>query len=229
MNKYWSRRDFLKRKFNLGAALLGCLAMGGLPAGVHGAIRRLTSMPEDPFTLGVASGDPTPESVILWTRLSSEVMSQLGAVNDTIAVDYEISPTRNFSNAIRSGSIAAVADLGHSVHADIRGLEPDKVYYYRWHVGGVTSPIGRTKTAPSASARNQHFRLAFASCQQYEHGYFTAYQHMAEEEFDLIIHLGDYIYERSWGNNLVRRHEGPEIITLNDYRNRYHTYKSEER
>lgn len=227
MKKHWSRRDFLKKKFEMSAALLGSFAMAGIPTATHGAARRITSIQENPFTLGVASGDPTSDSVILWTRLSNEVIREAGALSETVAVDYEISDSPNFTNVIRSGSIAASSELGHSAHADIRGLEPDSVYYFRWHVGNATSPIGRTKTAPVPSARNEQFRLAFASCQQYEHGYFTAYKHMAEEELDLIVHLGDYIYERSWGDNLIRSHEGPEIITLEDYRNRYNTYKSD--
>ncbi len=223
----WSRRDFLTMNAHLATALLGSLALGGISTLAHGAARRLTRLSNDPFTLGVASGDPTPDSVVLWTRLDQHVMRDLGAADQAVQVDYEISESPNFSRVIRKGSIAAPAELGHSAHADVRGLDPDRVYFYRWQVGNVTSPIGRTKTAPSASSSNESFRLAFASCQQYEHGYFTAYKHMAEEEFDLVIHLGDYIYERSWGDNLVRHHEGPEIRTLQDYRNRYNTYKSD--
>jgi len=227
MKPKWSRRDFLKKNAELTSLLLGSLALASVSSLSHGAARRLSSVSADPFTLGVASGDPTPDSIVLWTRLAREVMMESGAVDQAVQVDYELSESSSFNRVIRSGSIAASPELGHSVHADVRGLDSDQVYFYRWQVGNVTSPIGRTKTAPAASARNENFRLAFASCQQYEHGYFTAYKHMADEEFDLIIHLGDYIYERSWGNNLVRNHEGPEIITLQDYRNRYNTYKSD--
>jgi len=218
-----SRRKFLTLSSGLGTIL----ALGGLPTLLHGAARQLTSVPGDPFTLGVASGDPTPDSIVLWTRLSNEVLSEIGAEADAIAVDYEIARDPSFRQPVRRGSIAATAELGHSVHAELRGLQADTEYFYRWHLADSTSPVGRTKTAPLASADNQQFRFAFASCQQYEHGFYTAYQHMAEEEFDLIVHLGDYIYERSWGSDLVRRHEGPEIFNLADYRNRYKTYKSD--
>lgn len=222
-NSTVSRRNLLKS----GAHLSAALALGGIPSFLHGAAKRLNQLNSNPFTLGVASGDPTPDSVVLWTRLAKEVVTLAGAAADAVEVDYEISDSSSFSRIIRSGSIAATPELGHSVHGEIRGLEADTVYFYRWHVGGITSPVGRTKTAPSAYSDNQEFRFGIASCQQYEHGFYTAYQHMAAEEFDLITHLGDYIYERSWGDVRVRAHEGAEIITLENYRARYNTYKSD--
>ena len=218
-----SRRCFLRTSATLGSAL----ALGGLPILLHGATRRLGSLPADPFNLGVASEDPTPDSVVLWTRLANEVIAEVGAANDAVEVGFEISHSPSFRNILRRGAIAAVPELGHSAHADVRGLAADTEYFYRWQVGNATSPVGRTKTAPAGSSDNQKFRFAFASCQQYEHGFYTAYQHMAKEQMDLIVHLGDYIYERSWGQNLVRHHEGPEIVSLADYRNRYITYKSD--
>lgn len=218
-----SRRRFLATL----SRTAGALALAGIPGLLHGAARRLSRVPTDPFSLGVASGDPTPDAIMLWTRLSREVLAQIGAERDAIDVGFEIAADPQFRRLVRSGSVVAPPELGHSVHADVRGLVPDTVYYYRWHAGDATSAVGRTKTAPAGATDNQQFRFAFASCQQYEHGFYTAYQHMAEEEFDLIVHLGDYIYESSWGENLVRHHEGPEIHNLSDYRNRYHTYKSD--
>lgn len=218
-----SRREFLKLGSQVGAAL----AFGGLSSFLHGAARQIPKLPSDPFTLGIASGDPTPDSIVLWTRLARDVLAQAGLQSDVLDLRWEIAADPNFGRVLRTGGIAASPALGHSCHAEVRGLEPDRVYYYRWHAGNVTSPTGRTKTAPAAFADNQEFNFAFASCQQYEHGFYTAYQHMAEEELDLIVHLGDYIYERSWGENLVRAHEGPEIINLEDYRARYTTYKSD--
>ncbi|MFN3164111.1 MAG: alkaline phosphatase D family protein [Pseudohongiellaceae bacterium] len=227
MHSIITRRNFLKTGLRHSAALASVLALGGIPALVHGAARRLGALPADPFSLGVASGDPTPDSIVLWTRLASDVMARAGAANQAVEAAWEMSTSPNFSNIVRSGTIAATPQLGFSAHAEVRGLNPGQVYFYRWQVGDATSPVGRTKTAPAANADLDEFRFAFASCQQYEHGFYTAFRHMAEEEFDLIVHLGDYIYERSWGSNLVRAHEGPEIITLTDYRNRYHTYKSD--
>jgi alkaline phosphatase D len=223
LNSPISRRNLLRGGANLTAALV----LGGLPSLLHGATKRLSRLQADPFYLGIASGDPTSDSVVLWTRLAREVMTAANAALDAVDVDYEIADSRAFSNILRSGSIAATPELGHSAHAEVRGLDPDTEYFYRWHIGGITSPVGRTKTAPAANANNQEFRFAIASCQQYEHGFFTAYDHMAAEEFDLITHLGDYIYESSWGKVRVRAHEGPEIINLSDYRARYATYKSD--
>lgn len=218
-----SRREFLK----LGGQLSAALTLGGLPSLLHGAARQIPNLPSDPFTLGVASGDPAADSIVLWTRLAGDVLAQAGLERDVLDLRWELAADPDFRRVLRTGGIAASPALGHSSHAEVRGLEPDRVYYYRWHAGNATSPVGRTKTAPAAFADNREFNFAFASCQQYEHGFYTAYQHMAEEELDLIVHLGDYIYERSWGENLVRAHEGPEIIDLEDYRARYTTYKSD--
>ncbi len=219
----FSRRSFLKTNVMLSSAL----ALGGIPSLVFGASKRLSRLDSDPFYLGVASGDPTPDSVVLWTRLSSLSLQEVGAAHDALDVDFEISDTDSFARIIRSGSIVAPAELGHSAHAEIRGLAADTQYYYRWRIGNVVSPVGRTKTAPAANASIDEFKFAIASCQQYEHGYYTAYKHMAQERADLIVHLGDYIYESSWGDVRVRAHEGPEIKTLEDYRARYGTYKSD--
>lgn len=226
-HKFWnsplSRRQVLGLASKLGSAL----ALGSLPSFLHGAARQISSLSEDPFYLGIASGDPTSDSLILWSRLSPLVLQAAGLGGDTLSVAYEVAEDASFRRIVREGAIAASPELGHSVHAEVRGLEPDTEYFYRWHIGGQTSPSGRSKTAPAAHVDNQEFQFAFASCQQYEHGYYTAYKHMAEEQLDLIVHLGDYIYERSWGRVRPREHEGPEIINLTDYRNRYTTYKSD--
>ncbi len=218
-----SRRQLLR----LSAQLGGALALAGLSPLAFPAARRLGSLPADPFTLGVASGDPTADSVVLWTRLSAEVLAQVGAQRDDIELGLEISATPGFERILRSSRVVAPAALGHSAHLDARGLDADREYYFRWQLGDSTSPVGRTKTAAHGASAIDQFRLAFASCQQYEHGYYTAYRHMADERLDLIVHLGDYIYESSWGEVRVRAHEGPEITSLDDYRARYRTYKSD--
>ncbi|MCY4264069.1 MAG: alkaline phosphatase D family protein [Gammaproteobacteria bacterium] len=223
----WHRPLTRRQLLSTAGKLSMALSMGALPALAHSAARSLSTLPDDPFTLGVASGDPTGNSVVLWTRLAKEVLTTVGAHDDVLQVHWELAEDENFSQILRSGIIAASPALGHSVHAEVRGLSPASVYYFRWHIGNVTSPIGRTKTAPAADVDNTEFSFAFASCQQYEHGFYSAYKHMAVEQLDLIVHLGDYIYERSWGDNLVRAHEGPEILNLDDYRARYTTYKSD--
>ena len=156
-----SRRCFLRISATLGSKL----TLGGLPVLLHGATRRLGNLPADPFNLGVASGDPTPDSVVLWTRLAIEVLTELGAANDAVEVGFEISDSPSFRNIIRCGAIAAVPELGHCAHADVRGITADTEYFYRWQVGNAISPVGRSKTAPAGSSDNQKFRFAFASCQ----------------------------------------------------------------
>ena len=217
------RRDFLR----LSGRLTGSLALASLPLSCQSTASSAVSVTDYPFTLGVASGDPTPDSVILWTRLDRQALQAIGAHDDAIPVGYEIADSESFSNIVRSGNGTALPELGHSVHVDVRGLQPGRDYFFRWQLGGAISPVGRTRTAALASSAVDQFRFAFASCQQFEQGYYTAYRHMAEENLDLIVHLGDYIYESSWGQNLVRAHEGPEIITLDNYRARYTTYKSD--
>lgn len=224
-----SRPVSRRRLLRLGARLGGALALGALPFAAHGGARRLGRLAENPFRLGVASGDPTPGSVVLWTRLDRDALARAGAERDAVEAVFEVAADANFSRIARRGAVAASPELGHSAHADVRGLEPDTVYHYRWLVGGAASPVGRTRTAPAAHARNDAFRFAFASCQHYEHGYYTAYRHMAREELDLIVHLGDYIYEYGPGGRAVagRVHEGPEVVTLDDYRARYATYRGD--
>jgi alkaline phosphatase D len=144
-----------------------------------------------------------------------------------VEVAWEIADSESFSNVLRKGVERATPELAHSVHAEINGLQPARVYWYRFHAGGATSSSGRFVTAPAADAANNRLRFALASCQQYEQGYYSAYRHMARDDLDLVVHVGDYIYEASWGNDLVRRHGSGEAVTLADYRNRYALYKSD--
>lgn len=217
-----SRRNFLKR----GIRFSTLLAASTLSASAFGATR-LAKVSGYPFYLGVASGDPRPDSVVIWTRLASSVLGNTLSRHEPVAVDYEISESPVFSTLFRKGSAAALPELGYSVHVDLQGLNPDTEYFYRWTIAGEASAIGRTKTAPAHDASPESFRFGFASCQEYEHGYFTALDHMAKENFDLIVHLGDYIYEETWGSNNVRHHTMHEIFTLDDYRTQYELYKSD--
>jgi len=191
---------------------------------------RLLAQPrfqKNPFTLGVASGYPQPNGIVLWTRLAPDPLNGGGMPSAAVEVTWEIADDESFSNVLRKGVERATAELAHSVHAEISGLEPARWYHYRFHAGGVTSPTGRFRTAPAADAANNRLRFALASCQHYELGYFAAYRHMAREDLDLVIHVGDYIYEASSSNNPVRSHGRATATTLSDYRDRYALYKSE--
>jgi alkaline phosphatase D len=180
-----------------------------------------------PFTLGVASGCPQPESVVLWTRLAPEPLNGGGMEPGRVEVQWELAHDEHFHATVQKGSAWTAAELGHSVHVEVHGLEPARWYWYRFRVRDEVSPVGRTRTAPAVNAPLHRFRLAVASCQHYEQGYFSAYRHIAEDDVDLVVFVGDYIYESSWGEQLVRRHAGPEAQTLVDYRNRYAQYRTD--
>jgi alkaline phosphatase D len=221
-----TRREFLRA----GAGAAALVALGATPA------RRGDGAPrfrEDPFTLGVASGDPLPDGVVLWTRLDARVLATSTAPRAPssrpagIPVRWEVARDEAFRNVARSGEVLALPELGYSAHAEVGGLEPGRTYHYRFVSGGVASPVGRTRTAPAAGAPTERFRFAFASCQHYQHGHYTAYRHMVDEELDLVVHLGDYIYEATWGDNLIRSHDGLEVFSLDQYRSRYALYRGE--
>jgi alkaline phosphatase D len=180
-----------------------------------------------PFTLGVASGCPQPDRVVLWTRLAPEPLAGGGMEPGRVEVHWEIAHDEHFHALVQKGSVWTAQELGHSVHVEVHGLEPARWYWYRFLVRDEISPVGRTRTAPALDAAVERLRLAVASCQHYEQGYFSAYRHVAEEDVDLVVFVGDYIYESSWGDQPVRRHAGPEPTTLVEYRNRHAQYRTD--
>jgi len=175
----------------------------------------------NPFALGVASGYPRPDTMVLWTRLLHLPDPQ------PVRVDWELATDESMRRIVRRGSAVAEAAWGHSVHIEPQGLEPDRWYWYRFRAGDAQSAVGRTRTAPAAGAAPGRLRFAFASCQQYEHGYFGAYRHLVSDAPDLVAFLGDYIYESSWGRDRVRHHDAGDTFTLDDYRARYALYKTD--
>jgi alkaline phosphatase D len=182
---------------------------------------------EDPFSLGVASGDPTPSGAMLWTRLAPRPLEPFGGMDGLrMTVDWEVADDDRFTKIVKKGRAAAAPEVGYSVHVDVDGLEPNRWYYYRFRSGDAVSPIGRTRTAPAAGTMAP-LALAFASCQHYEQGYYTAYEHMAREEIDAIAFLGDYIYESGPNRANPRTHANAEPLTLDGYRTRYAQYKSD--
>ena len=212
-----TRRRFL--------SLASAAALMGLPP-VRAAAR--TTLPQNPFTLGVASGYPLPNGIALWTRLAPEPLAPDGGMpGEAFPVRWEVAEDVRFQRIAASGDAWAEPAWGHSVHAEPTGLEPGREYWYRFHAAGATSSIGRTRTAPALDATPTSLRFAFMSCQHYEQGHYAAYRQVAADAPDLVLHLGDYIYESSWGTNPVRRHAGPEPVTLSDYRARYAQYKTD--
>jgi alkaline phosphatase D len=180
-----------------------------------------------PFTLGVASGCPRPNGIVLWTRLAPDPLHAGGMSPEAVDVRWELARDEGLRDIVRRGVERATPEAAHSVHVELRDLEPDRFYWYRFAAGEAASPVGRTRTAPAAAADVQRLRYAFASCQHFEQGYYGAYRHMAAEDLDLVVFLGDYIYESSWGRNHVRKHSGPEATTLIGYRNRHAQYKTD--
>jgi alkaline phosphatase D len=184
-----------------------------------------------PFTLGVASGDPLPDGVVLWTRLAPEPLHGGGMPMTNVEVRWEVARDERFSAIVQKGAAVARPEVGHSVHVEVSNLQPGREYWYRFRAGNEVSQTGRTKTAAMEGAAVDRLRFAVCGCSHYEPGYFTAFRRIAEESFDFIFHTGDYIYEgRADGgrhDGRVRQHQGHEIYTLVDYRNRYAQYKSD--
>lgn len=147
--------------------------------------------------------------------------------SETIKVSWMIADDEGFSKNVRKGSTVAQPDWGHSVHVEVEGLEPDRWYWYQFKAGEQVSPKGRARTMPAIGTMPDRLNFAFVSCQNYEHGYYTAFEHLARENLDLIVHLGDYIYEREGRDSGIRKHTGAEIYSVTDYRNRYALYKSD--
>jgi len=191
------------------------------------------------FALGVASGSPRPDGVVLWTRLAPEPLKGGGMPAGKVAVRYRLCADEAMKRTVREGLIETSDAKAHSVHAVLRGLEPAREYWYQFYFGADESPIGRTKTA---GAKMSVAKLALASCNAYESGYFAAFADMAKWNPDCVVHVGDYIYEggvaplgprtfkaggRDFTVEIVRQHNSPEIVTLWDYRNRYALYKGD--
>ena len=188
-----------------------------------------------PFTLGVASGDPSPDGFVLWTRLALAPLAEdgLGGMpNRPVPVGWEVAADERFRTVVRRGVAVARPESAHSVHVELAGLPAGREYHYRFRVEGHLSPAGLTRTAPPRAASGGTLAMAFVSCSQYEHGYFTAYRRLAEDHPDLVLHLGDYQYEYIAGDYTIpggnpRDHAGPETVTLANYRQRHAQYKTD--
>jgi alkaline phosphatase D len=191
----------------------------------------------DPFTLGVASGDPLPDSVLLWTRLApTPYQADGGLPAQRVPVAWEIALDDRFRRVVRRGTATAHPEFQHTVHVEVGGLTPGHVYHYRFRAGRWISPTGRTRTAPPRHSRFPGLSFGLVSCQRYDQGYYTAYKHLAEEDVDLVFHLGDYLYEyavdsaggsRRYAAGTLPALFDHETVTLEDYRLRYALYKSD--
>lgn len=204
-----------------GAALFGVQDPEPIP-GVPGGV----------FALGVASGDPTPDGFVLWTRLAPSPLETGGGMPDvTVPIRWQIARDEGFTQLVADGAVHTSAAVAHSVHVDVTGLQPGQTYWYRFTTGGQVSPVGLTRTAPAAGSAVDQLDMVFATCQHYEQGYFTAWSHVAADAPDVIVFLGDYIYEGgiTTSSSRPRRHNSREIFSLDDYRKRYGLYKLDPR
>lgn len=196
-------------------------------------------LPGDPFTLGVAAGSPRATSMVLWTRLAVDPLAadgHGGMPDRNVPVSWQVATDQAFRRVVAEGTALAQPELAHSVHPQVKGLKPATEYWYRFNVGNRRSPVGRFKTLPAPGAQVPRFTIATASCQAWYHGHFTAYRHLAAEpDLDLVVFLGDYIYEYAIlaGDNLWRQNvavtpaEEVEIETLEQYRLRYARFKAD--
>jgi alkaline phosphatase D len=216
-----SRRTLLRTG---GSAAVGLFALAhAFPA------QAAPPFTSDPFSLGVASGDPTPEGIVLWTRLAPAPLEGGGVNNEPYGVRYEVAIDPEFRQIVRRGAVDALPEEVHTVHAEITGLQPSTQYWYRFKFGTEISAVGQTWTAPAAGSSPAFFRFAFVSCQNYTNGYYPAYGDLAvQNDIELVVHLGDYIYEGPGGAKaLPSRPHAPqaELLSLSDYRTRHAQYK----
>lgn len=197
------------------------LALGAAGALAASAFHRHAHAADVPrFELGIASGHPRADRVVLWTRLSGADLPP------KVEVQWELADDEAFTKIAARGSEVAEAAWAHSVHAEPQGLAAARWYWYRFTALGQRSAVGRTRTAPAAAAAAT-LRFSIASCQRFDHNHYAAWRHMAAQELDLVLFLGDYIYEYASPPNALRLHHGTATLTLDDYRARYAQYKSD--
>ena len=214
------------RRGLLGAAAV--LAGTALTPAAWRSAAAASRLPEYPFTLGVASGEPAPDGMVLWTRLAPKPLQPDGGMpRRPVEVRWQLAEDDNLTRVVAGGRALAVPEAGHSVHVEVAGLKPDRDYWYRFTAAGHASATARTRTAPAAHADVRRLRLAYGSCQKFEAGYWGAYDHLVADAPDLVMFLGDYIYEGDATDKGVRRHPGPEPKEIGGYRVRYGAYKSD--
>jgi len=221
--------DAPRRLFLLNAARFAAASTAASSVLLHAAPSNAAGYP---FRLGVASGSPLPDSVILWTRVAPDPLDPGRTPPLALTLRWEMAHDGAFRNIVAKGTVLATPELAHSVRVDVRGLQPARWYWYRFMLGDAVSPVGRTRTAPAPASMPDSLKLAVASCQHWEFGSYAAHRYIAQANPDLVVFLGDYIYE--WGAYRLQ-HPAPgmrivrqdESFTLDEYRRRYAQYKTD--
>jgi len=210
----------LTRRLFLGSAA----SLVAVPA----IIRAQSRWRGNPFTLGIASGDPSPDGFVIWTRLAPEPLESHGGMPiEQVPAAWEVASDEGFQSIVARGNTVALPELAHSIHVEVAGLQPNRPYFYRFEAGGERSVAGRARTLPLVAAAPSKLRFGVAGCQDYQSGYYTAFRHLAGEELAFVFHYGDYIYEYGPDSPAVRQHASPLISSLDDYRRRYAQYKAD--
>ena len=222
----WDRRMSRRALLRGGGSMAAGIALAG------GLSPRAFADPPwegNPFALGIASGDPLTDGVVLWTRLVNDPLAPGGGMKpEPYGVRFEVALDDDFRRIVKRGAVEARPDEAHSARVELRGLQAGAEYFYRFKFGQSVSPVGRTRTAPPAGAQVDQLRFAFASCQNFANGLFNAYQDVVAQDPEFMVHLGDYIYEGPGGAVSARQHApAREITTLDDYRIRHGQYKTD--
>ncbi|WP_373487119.1 alkaline phosphatase [Blastomonas sp.] len=222
----------LSRRLFVAAAPLGLIAAPGI-------LRAQSLFRTFPFALGIASGDPAPDGFVIWTRLAPDPLEAHGGmVMVPMEVTWDVASDDRFATIVANGTVVARPEMAHAVHVEVGGLQPNRPYWYRFSAGGERSFSGKARTLPAVGATVNRLKFGVVGCQNYEDGYFGAYNHLAREELDFVFHYGDYIYEyrgsptraNYFGGGLqvpVRQHVGQMLYDVADYRRRYAQYKSD--
>jgi len=225
MNPNLDRRHLLHA---LSRRAAGLALFGLFGSGCASDAEPLRTAGRYPFSLGVASGMPRPDGVVLWTRLAPQPQQPDGGLPaQALSLRWEVAEDEAFARVLRRGEATARPEHAHTVHAAVDGLPAGRRVFYRFIAGDAVSPVGRTRTAPAPDEDNARLRLALMSCQHYEQGAYVAHREVAAADIELVLFVGDYIYESSNPRYRIRPHEGPAPQTLDQYRARYATYKAD--
>jgi alkaline phosphatase D len=212
----------------------GLLAAGGAGAvalGTNGVFAGTASatLPRGayPFVAGVASGEPAPDGVVIWTRIALDPLGREPVGRRRALVGWQVAEDEGMTRVVARGLRLAHPEEGHSVRVEVDRLRPGREYWYRFYAHGQASPVGRTRTAPAWRRSPESLRFCLASCSNWEAGYFTGYKRIAEDDPWFVVHVGDYIYEGGPGTTGVRQHSNAEPMDLAGYRERHAQYNSD--